>query len=249
MSTDATAGQAAPLKAVVFDWGGTITPWNLVPRQLQWLAAGALLDGADPERAAAALAAAETEIWSIWAETSEVASILTVPRMAADTLGVELPDGLADEVLAAHLETMAPNIHARPEARRALAALKERDLLVGILTSSHWPRSWHERLFEEDGLADLLDVCVCGSDLKRAKPDPDSFLTVLRILGVTPAEAVFVADSPWDISGAQAVGMRAIWLPNGLQEEEGTDPEAIVTDLVGVVDVVDRWLDPVPLSS
>ncbi|MGC5010760.1 HAD family hydrolase [Streptosporangium sp. DT93] len=249
MSNDASTDPAPPIKAVVFDWGGTITPWNLVPRRLQWLAAGALLDPSNSERAAEALAAAETEIWAIWAETSEVASILKVPGMAAERLGLPISDELRDLVLVAHLETMAPNIHARPEARRALAALKDRGLLVGVLTSSHWPRAWHERLFEEDGLAGSLDVCICGSDLKRAKPDPDSFLTVLRVLGVTPEESVFVADSPWDISGAQSVGMRAIWLPNGLQEEEGTVAEAVVTDLTEVVDVIDRWLDPVPLSG
>lgn len=235
------------VRAVAFDWGGTITPWNDFPRKLQWRAAAAVMSAPDIEACAVALAEAETAIWRALLEGGHVTSIRNVPRLAAASLGLEVTDPVCDNVLAAHLRTMQPYIHARPDARTTLLGLRERQISTGILTSSHWPREWHERLYVEDGLADLLDACVYGAELEYAKPHPDSFRCLLARLEVTADEAVFVGDRPGDdIQGAQAVGMRTIWIPNGQMEGDGIEPDAIVTDLAEVLDVIDDWMEVVP---
>lgn len=235
------------IRAVAFDWGGTITPWNDFPRDLQWRQAAAVMSASDVDECTVALVDAETDIWRAVAEGGQVSSIRTVPRAAAASLGLQVTDLVCDEVLAAHLRAMAPYIHARPDARTTLLGLRDRHISTGILTSSHWPPEWHERLYVEDGLADLLDACVYGAELDYAKPHPDSFRRLLARLDVAADEAVFVGDRPEDdIQGAQAVGMRTIWIPNGHFDADGIQPDAVVTDLVEVLDVIDDWMEAAP---
>lgn len=63
------------------------------------------------------------------------------------------------------------------------------------------------------GLTDLIDVLVISEAAGVAKPDPRIFDFVLDQLGCTADEAIMVGDS-WsaDIVGANAAGIRAIWL-------------------------------------
>jgi HAD superfamily hydrolase (TIGR01509 family) len=231
----------------VFDWGGTITPWDDGEWEPRWEQAAQFLT---PDATAAtvdALVQAEKDIWANWRATGEVASILDVPRIAAQTMGLEPSDQVIAEMLTLHRRFLSPVVHARPEARPTLLALRQQGLATGLLTMSHWPREWHEELFRDDDIAGLFDVCFLGADVKRTKPHPDSFLAVLTELGTSPQESVFVGDNPQaDIYGAQAVGMATIWLPNGTLTADGIEADAVISNLSEVVTVVDGWLEAAP---
>jgi HAD superfamily hydrolase (TIGR01509 family) len=247
MSDSKTRRPGARLRAVVFDWGGTITPWDDGEWEPRWEDAARFLTPDATVAAVDALVQAEKDIWSNWRATGQVASILDVPGIAAGRLGLEPSDQVVAEMLTLHRRHLAPLVHARPEARPTLLALRQRGLATGLLTMSHWPREWHDELFRDDGIADLFDVCYLGADVKRSKPHPDSFLAVLGELGVAPQESVFVGDNPQaDIYGAQAVGMATIWLPNGTLTADGIEADAVISNLSEVVTVVDGWQDQAP---
>jgi putative hydrolase of the HAD superfamily len=249
MSDSMTRRPEACLKAVVFDWGGTITPWDDGEWEPRWQDAARFVAPDAATAAVDALVQAEKDIWSNWRATGEVGSILDVPRAAAGSLGLELPDEAVLEMLTLHRRFMASLVHARPEARPTLAALQQRGLKTGLLSMSHWPKEWHEEIFSDDGMVGLFDVCLLGADVKQSKPHPDSFLAVLDRLGVKPQESVFVGDNPQaDIAGAQAVGMTAIWLPNGRLTADGVEADAVISNLSQVVTVIDAWLDGRPVS-
>jgi putative hydrolase of the HAD superfamily len=55
-----------------------------------------------------------------------------------------------------------------------------------------------------------LDVQVFSYEIGIAKPEPGSFLHTLKLLGVTPAESLFVDDRQANIDGAEQVGMKAM---------------------------------------
>ncbi len=57
------------------------------------------------------------------------------------------------------------------------------------------------------GLSELLEVVVTSCDVGVAKPDPRGLLAALGRLGVEPAEALFVGDSPVDRGAAEAAGV------------------------------------------
>lgn len=56
-----------------------------------------------------------------------------------------------------------------------------------------------------------------SSDLHIAKPDAGAYRFVLHKLKVKPHEALMVDDRPWNIKGAQKIGMRGIIYKNSRQ--------------------------------
>jgi len=96
-----------------------------------------------------------------------------------------------------------------------------------------------------------LDVIVMTDELGpgKAKPSPVAFRVACRLLGVTAAEAVYVANDPRkDFAGARAAGLRTIrsgLLPDeggGMHIDTGPDQDA---DAVGAtfVDAVGQILE------
>jgi phosphoserine phosphatase len=73
------------------------------------------------------------------------------------------------------------------------------------------------------GLAEAdFDVVVISGDVGIAKPSPVIFTHALDRLGVAAADAVMVGDSlERDVRGAEAAGVRGIWL-----NRNGTRPDA-----------------------
>jgi HAD superfamily hydrolase (TIGR01549 family) len=58
-----------------------------------------------------------------------------------------------------------------------------------------------------------VDAWVSSGVHGKVKPSPSIFKAVLELLGVAPAEAVMIGDSPEDdVAGAQAVGIRGLLL-------------------------------------
>jgi len=69
------------------------------------------------------------------------------------------------------------------------------------------------RVCDDAGIRPLFSVLVDSAHVGCAKPEPRIFLHALDALGLGPADATFVGDSPSrDMAGARAVGMRHIWL-------------------------------------
>ncbi|MET0606885.1 MAG: HAD-IA family hydrolase, partial [Beijerinckiaceae bacterium] len=86
------------------------------------------------------------------------------------------------------------------------------------------------------GLANDLDG-VWSVDLIRAfKPDPRVYRLATDGFGLKTDELCRVSSNRWDIAGATAFGMRAIWVNRaGLpQEYAELAPVAVVNDLNGI---------------
>ncbi|MBI4020674.1 MAG: HAD family hydrolase [Candidatus Aenigmarchaeota archaeon] len=114
---------------------------------------------------------------------------------------------------------------------RALAALRERHLKVGVLTNVQQ----HDRtILEETGLARFVDAATFSFQVGIRKPDPRIFRMILERLGCSPQEAVMVGDSQdSDIVPARRLGWRALFL----QRDGGGDLRSLRT-LPGLLD---RW--------
>jgi HAD superfamily hydrolase (TIGR01549 family) len=67
-------------------------------------------------------------------------------------------------------------------------------------------------LFAAWGIADLVDAFALSYEVGRCKPDPVIFRTACRMLGVDPARALMVGDTPAD-AGAVRAGCAALVLP------------------------------------
>jgi len=67
--------------------------------------------------------------------------------------------------------------------------------------------------------APSFEVTIISAELGVGKPDAQIFETALAALDLKPQHAVMIGDSlARDVAGAQAAGMRAIWIDRGTRE-------------------------------
>lgn len=66
------------------------------------------------------------------------------------------------------------------------------------------------------GYENWFEPLVCSDDVQKTKPDPESFLEVLRITGITAAESLVFEDSPPGFSAAREAGLEFIDVNTGI---------------------------------
>ena len=87
-------------------------------------------------------------------------------------------------------------------------------LKVGLASSS--PCDWVTRHLSRLGLIQYFDCILASDDVRRTKPDPELYLTVLAALDVSPRQAFALEDSPNGIRSARQAGLFCVAVPNQL---------------------------------
>lgn len=223
------------LDAVIFDWGGTLTPWHTIDPMECWLAVTA------DEVQAQALHAAEASVWAAVKDDHRSGTLDEILRRAALTL--------THEQLRTYYQWWDAHSYTDPAVPELFAALRQRGLKVGVLSNTTWPAAEHRRIFERDGVDHLIDGAVYSSEIDWAKPHPEAFRAALDAVGVSdPGRAVYVGDRLFeDVFGANRAGLHAVLVPHSIIPVaqttgiEGT-PDAVVHDLADLVGVIDGWL-------
>ncbi|MFE7752135.1 HAD family hydrolase [Streptomyces sp. NPDC057428] len=127
------------------------------------------------------------------------------PRtVVLDQLGVSDPEDACarwwDSALASALPAPFPGVLS------GLLALHAHGVAIGVVTLQDRDRlPW----YLPPALADLLDVVITRQDAP-AKPAPDGLHAALNRIGAAPGQAVFVGDSPGDMTAARAAGVLAL---------------------------------------
>jgi putative hydrolase of the HAD superfamily len=104
-------------------------------------------------------------------------------------------------------------------ADRKLQALRKLRKMEGVTSVSllsntnelHWEcccQNW----FNANGnkLEDFFDKIFLSQELHLQKPDPEIFKTAIRKLGASPAETIFLDDSPINTAAAAACGLQTL---------------------------------------
>src|SRR5262245_64611002 len=74
--------QGVAVDAVIFDWGGTLTPWHTVDLAEQWRVYARAYDPAYGDEVAAALRTAEDDAWRVAREEHRSPTFAAVVRSA-----------------------------------------------------------------------------------------------------------------------------------------------------------------------
>jgi len=238
--------ERAPVDAVVFDWGGTLSIWAEVEMEDMWRLAAdhiAADTGADAAALLAELVAVEHELWVECAQRRRGAAsfrLVDIFDAASDAVGVDVAGAVLEEAAMRHLDTWTPHVRHDPDAASALSELAGMGVRLGLLSNTHWPAHFHEHFLERDGLLDYLATRVYSSHEPWMKPHPEIFRTTLARLGVRPERTLFVGDRMWDdVWGAQQAGMRGVWKQTSAAEAHpGVTPDFVVSRLTHLVELV-----------
>ena len=245
-----------PVDAVVFDWGGTLTPWHEVDLPEQWRVFarevhGIPVDSPDVSQAdldeahrlADRILEVESAAWTRGRDEHTSAALADILEAA----GIDAAHDRHHLALAAYRGFWEPHTHTDPQVRPLWEGLRARGIKVGVLSNTIWSREYHQGIFERDGVLDLVDADLYSSEIDHVKPHPEAFRAICRELDVDPRRSVYVGDRIFeDVHGPQQVGMRAIWIPHSdipanQRVEVTAVPDGRAHELLDVLDLVDAW--------
>jgi HAD superfamily hydrolase (TIGR01509 family) len=115
------------------------------------------------------------------------------------------------------VEELVAALPILPGVEEWIEAARRRGLKLAVASSSS--RSWVVGHLERLGLGARWDAIRCRDDVARAKPDPDLYLAAVKDLGVRPAEAVAVEDSPHGCLAAKRAGLYCVAVPSALTSD------------------------------
>lgn len=98
--------------------------------------------------------------------------------------------------------------------KNILPYLQKEGYQIGLASSTRY-ESVVDCLKRAD-IIEYFSVIVTGDMVEHSKPQPDIYLLACKKLGVDPAEAYAIEDSPNGIRSAHAAGMKAIMVPDML---------------------------------
>ena len=107
------------------------------------------------------------------------------------------------------------------DAHGTLVALIDKGYKLGIIANQK--NGTTERL-ESWGLRQYFDVIVASAEIGYAKPDKKIFEKAFELANCTAAESIMVGDRlDNDIIPAKAIGMKTVWVKNGLAQYQSAE--------------------------
>jgi putative hydrolase of the HAD superfamily len=228
------------IEAVIFDWGGTLTPWRSIDPAEEWASLARLAAPDRVEEATTALLDAAAMVWKRSRDDHRSATMAEIVELAG------LP--FVEAHLTAYREFWEHATFTDDDVLPLFSRLKVDGIKIGVLSNTVWPRQWHEEFFDRDGILDMLDGAVYTSDIPWTKPSPEAFRAAMEAVGADdPSRCVFVGDRLFDdIWGASNAGMRTILVPHSdiPVDQAGHsvgEPDAVAHRLSEVYDIVSAW--------
>jgi HAD superfamily hydrolase (TIGR01509 family) len=127
--------------------------------------------------------------------------------------GKPLPRDEVKARVSARVAALLEGVTPRPGVVQYLDDARRLGLRVGLASSSN--RTWVEEHLRTHGLLDRFEALRCRGDVAQVKPAPDLYLAAVEALGISPAEAIALEDSPNGVKAAKAAGMFCAAVPHG----------------------------------
>jgi beta-phosphoglucomutase len=153
------------------------------------------------------------------------------PEIVRMWLGADHPD--VDKVIAQrtalYVAAVADGSSIVESVREAVRYAAER---VPVAVVSGAARAEIEPVLAAAGLAGVIKVIVSVDDVSNGKPDPESYLQALELLGgIDPSQVVVVEDTDAGVAAAKAAGTRCIAVLGTLRPERLAAADELVAEL------------------
>jgi len=200
-------------RAVIFDLFGTLVfefpraDWEA------WLSTSAAVLEADPDAFRSAWQATAIE-----RQTGRLGDIEQNLKTVAARAGAWPSDAQIAEALEARSSMYRKWFVPRPGAEETLGTLRTSGIALGLVSmcAPDTPSLWRTA-----PLGGAVDVEVFSCEVGLRKPDAEIYLLACERLGVAPGECLYVGDGSYrELSGATAVGMRAVLIRDPDEEAE-----------------------------
>ena len=209
------------IKAVVFDWNGTL----IDDLRVHLLGFREALDGIRK--------ISEEEFYML--EGMKGIEIITRLAEGRDKKEIKHLFKIKRDYYNKH----APEIKLFPGARTLLRKLKGRGLKLGLVSGT-------ARVNLDAGIRKktqaLFDHITTADEVTHAKPHPEPYLRCIQDLGVKPSEAIAVENAPLGVESAKAAGLLCIAITTTLPPSYFKKADKVVTSLEEAGDVIESML-------
>jgi HAD superfamily hydrolase (TIGR01509 family) len=234
------------LKAVLFDWGGTLMrdEWSEEIALEGYTAGfGALAREGLPDPAAFTAYLFERQAELFPEATEDEIDIAAVMAGSFREHGVELGDDDVRLFLQGAHDVWSSYYLVADSSHALLDALRGRGLKLALVSNTASPEWLLRPILERQGIAQRVDTVVLSSEVGKRKPHPAIFERALAELEVDAADAFFVGDRlDADVFGASRLGMRtvqALWF-RADDAPVDAEPDFQAFTLMDVLNVADR---------
>ena len=128
-----------------------------------------------------------------------------------------------------------------PYAQEILEWLKEQGYILAVASSTDLSKT--RAHLEHAGLLNFFSAIVGGDMVENGKPQPDIFLEAAALCRVLPRHCLVVGDTPADVLGGTAAGMKVVLIPDQVPLDSQTSSLSwkVLSGLEQLKDTVARW--------
>lgn len=138
----------------------------------------------------------------------------TSKQVLAEELGPTAPvDAIFDQLNARyHARIAKAPVPLRPGALELIRKLQQLGIPLALATSTY--RDLTDAKLRNVGLETAFCVTICGDEVEHGKPHPEPYLRAVQGLGIAPAQAIALEDSPTGLTAAHTAGLYTILVPD-----------------------------------
>jgi len=216
------------LKAVIFDLGETLITYTMDYAELEKRISGEVhklcskMGYSFSENFYHEL---KTEMWKDWKEQFGVSEtefdLSEFLNHLLNKIGIKARD--SKELIPLITKTIykydLKYVVLKPSVKETLRKLQNKSLLMGIISNSSYSYDHILNILKRLEIINYFNAVLVSSEEKVCKPSPKIFNKALKLLDVSPKEAVFVGNNPQvDLEGAKRAGIRSILIVNSREE-------------------------------
>jgi HAD superfamily hydrolase (TIGR01549 family) len=125
-----------------------------------------------------------------------------------------------------------------PGARRVLSLLKKKGYRLAV--ASNRPTRFSQIIIRHLDIKKYFNYVLCADKIKRGKPSPIILRRIMRKLGVTAAQTVYVGDMAIDAQTGRNAGVKTIIVTGGssrLSEIKKEQPWRIISGIASFAEL------------
>lgn len=152
-----------------------------------------------------------------------------LPALTSDEI-----DKLRNDVFALGDVQMDRDLSLMPGAKELLACLEEKKIPMAVGTATSRIKTMER--FAKMQITQYFSCIVCGDEVKKRKPDPEIYQTLLAKMKTAPEDALVLEDTCYGVEAAHRAGIDVIMVPS-INAPTGTDRQRACAILDSLYDV------------
>lgn len=124
----------------------------------------------------------------------------------------DIQDKLLNEWRQIGLSSLEKEVPVKPGLYEMLDFLEQHHIKMAVATTTR--RDLTEQRLKKIGVYDRFEYVLCGDEVRKRKPDPEIYLSVLHKMNTKAENAIVLEDSSVGVEAAYRAGIDCIQVPD-----------------------------------